>query len=250
MLFIGCLTQHTVSAQPRITDTPVPVQLPTQAAQPTEITLLTPTATTTATLEPAIRLVASAASADINVRNLPDVTGNRLGSLEQEREYIVTGRFFSWYQFEYNSSDSGLAWVFGDLVEIIGDPNQIPIIDPFAVPTAVPSEDAEAATATALVLIPGAPETATAQTRLVELPTLEAEAASAGDTFPPTFTPPPDIGFRSNIGASNPPTPTAIPSAVERATATLISGNVPPIIPIIGLFGFGVLGLFVALLRR
>lgn len=248
LLFAGSISQSL--AQPRITDTPVPVQLPTNAPPPTDVLLLTPTPTTTVTEEPAIRLVAAAASADINVRDLPDVLGNRLGSLEQEREYIVTGRYFSWYQFEYGSSSSGLAWVFGDLVEIIGDNTQIPIIDPFAVPTSVPTEDAEGATATALILTPGAIETATAQTRLIDLPTQAGDAVDASNPFPPTFTPPPDVVARDQaLQDGLQPTATATPNLIQQTVTVVGSGEIPPVVPIVGLFVFGLLGLIVALIR-
>lgn len=236
-----------VLAQPRITDTPVPVILPESTAQPTSLSVLTPTPTTTATEEPRVVLVAGDIAGNINVRDLPDVTGNRLGSLDPDREYPVTGRFFSWYQLEYSSSSNGLAWVFGDTVEIIGDSSTIPIIDPFAVPTAVPPEAAEAATATAFILTPGAPETATAETRLISVPTNEGGGDTVTD-ITPTFTPPPDAVPRESTPDTNllaSPTPTFVESAITEIS----SASVPPIMPILVLAGFGLLGLIVAIVR-
>lgn len=253
LTFTLCATcygsMHTY-AQPLITDTPVPVVLPSSTPQPTGIIALTPTPTLTVTIQPAIRLVAAAASADINVRDAPDVTGNRLGSLEQGREYVVRGRFFSWYQFDYGSSNSGLAWVFGDLVEIIGDESEIPVVDPFAVPTAVPTGEVDAATATALALTPGAAETATAQTRLVDLPTLGPGTAESDTAFFPTFTPPPDLVPRiQQNGANTLSSPTPTPNFAEQAVTLVASGGVPPLAPIVTLFAFGLIGLIIALLR-
>ena len=190
-LLIILLSTVAVTQAQRLTDTPVPVVIPEVQQQATSVQLFTPVPTLSPTPDvPQVFLEAVEAPANINVRNFPDSTGGRLGSLEPATQYLVTGRYFSWYQFEYETSPTGVAWVFGTLVRIIGDENLIPLIDPNTVPTEDSPGAFETATAQALLLTPDIANTATAQARELALPTDEI-GSGANQEFPPTFTPPP-----------------------------------------------------------
>ncbi|MCA9913557.1 MAG: SH3 domain-containing protein [Anaerolineae bacterium] len=239
-----------VQAQPRITDTPLPVVIPQNTAPPTSLSLLTPTPSFTPTPEaPLVTLEAAAPAADINVRDFPDVTCNRLGSLDLGQQYPVTGVYFQWYQFEYAASPTGRAWVFADLVTINGDQATIPAVDPNVQPTAESPEDIGTATAAALLLTPEIAESATAQARILTLP---ADEVRSGDGFLPTFTPPPDIAVRrpTEVISDITPTPEGGNIATQFLNELDVPTSLPPIVPIAGLIGVGVLGLFVASIRR
>jgi len=240
--------QSYVFAQPRVSDTPVPVVIPTLGAQATGVVLPTASPSFTPTEEGPVTLIAAVNPGEINVRDEPDPTGNRLGSLEPEQQYRVRGRFFQWYQFDYDASETGTAWVFGQLVEIVGDESRIPNVDPFAPPTAAPSDPPETATAAAILQTPGGIETATSESRIIELATNEALGTSE---FPPTFTPPPDVVARVVIPSSDvQTTPTPKPNLLDTTLDSVLSGELPPIVPIALLGIFGLLGLVVALIRR
>jgi hypothetical protein len=251
LCFIGLIMGQqpiVVDAQPRITDTPLPVVIPENTAQPTSMTLLTPTPTFTMTPDaPQVVLQAAVPAADINVRDFPDVTGARLGSLMPEQQYPVTGVYFQWYQFEYANSPTGRAWVFADLVEIIGDQTAIPVVDPNVQPTAESLEEIGTATAQAQLLTPEFAESATAAARVLTIP---PEEQSSGDGFLPTYTPPPDLAALQPTIA--PDTLTTTPQGQNLASQVLTGLNtaVPPIVPIIGLISIGVLGLLIAIARR
>lgn len=237
-----------VQAQPRITDTPLPVVIPQNTVQPTSMTLLTPTPTFTMTPEgPTVVLQAAAPAADINVRDFPDGTGVRLGSLEAERQYAVTGVYFQWYQFEYDASPTGRAWVFGELVEIIGDQTSIPAVDPNVQPTAQSPEEIGTATAAAQLLTPEVAASATAAARVLTVPPQEQRSA---DGFPPTFTPPPDLAalqptLAPDVLTGTPPSPN-----LANQVLNTFDNAVPPLVPILALVGAGSFGLMIAFARR
>lgn len=239
-----------VNAQ-RLTDTPVPVVIPDVQQQPTSVQLFTPTTTLSPIPDvPEVLLEAVDAPANINVRDFPDPTGNRLGSMQPDTQYRVTGRFFSWYQFEYETSPNGVAWVFGTLVRIIGDEGLIPDIDPNVAPTQDSPEALGTSTAEALLLTPGVANTATAQARELALPTNEL-GSGANQDFPPTFTPPPNVAQRRpTVDVSVKLSPTPQGDLLERSVELITDTNVAPIVPILALFGLGVLGLLISSIRR
>jgi len=240
--------QYSVSAQPLITDTPLPVVIPENTAQPTSMTLLTATPTFTMTPDqPEVVLQAAAPAGDINVRDYPDVTGTYLGSLQPEQQYPITGVYFQWYQFQYEASPTGLAWVFGDLVEVIGDQTAITPVDPDAQPTAESPEEIGTATAEALLLTPENAASATGAARVLTLP---PEEESSVDGFPPTFTPPPDVAALEPTVVPESLTTTPQSPNLASQVLTQFSNTFPPIIPILALVGVGGLGLLIAIARR
>jgi len=252
LTFIQVIVQADTSitndiSQVRVSPTPIRVELPTQGVIATDIQVATVTPSFTPTPEPRNRILVPSNSSDINVRAEPDPNAQRLGSISADETYPVTGRYFSWLQIEYNSSPTGSAWVFDQLVEIIGDPFAIPDVNPFAVPTASNAELSITATQEALLLTPGVELTLTADTRIVVVETPDGTNPINPNNLP-TFTPPPDnINQIQNEQVES--TPIATPDAVTDAIVTLTQDGLPPIVPIILLGGFGILGLLIALIR-
>lgn len=237
-------------AQVRISDTPVRVIIPdaTESAAPDNVLTATPTFTPTSP-PPSVFLEAAAALGDIRVLDFPE-TGTYLGSLENGRQYPITGQYFSWIQFEYPPSPNGLGWVYNQTVRVIGDVSEIRIISNPNAANASPEEN-QTATAQAELLTPSIAETASAEARILIVPTLEATASGNQGNFPPTFTPPPDAVLRVPTQIPDDiaePSPT--PSLVDSAVSLVSNRRLPPIVPIALLVGFGMLGLMVNLIRR
>lgn len=222
-------------AQEGPTATPQPVNLATVA--PEIIPGAGATSTRTPTPEGQIFLEARESA---NVRAQPDPDASQLGQIRSGERYIVMGRYFRWYQFQYPPSPTGVGWVFGDLVNIIGDAALIPeLTDPAANAPNV-AEIQAAGTAAAVTQTPGGVLTATAATRFEAL----GQAMLDGPVILPTFTYPPGVVFQ--------PT-SAVPEAEttpEPAATGQTNGSLPPIAPILAIGGMGVLGLLVYSLRR
>lgn len=238
-----------IEAQVRISDTPVRVILPDVTQPIPQAPVLTATPTFTPTdLPPVVFLEAAAPLSDIQVLDFPE-NGTYLGTLEIGRQYPVTGQYYSWVQFEYPRSPDGLAWVYVETVRVTGDISAINLIsDPSAANTS--PEDNQTATAQANLLTPGVAETATAEARILIVPT-EGSASDNMDGFPPTYTPPPDVIQRAPTqSAGEIIEPSATPSLIDSVVSLAAPRRIPPIVPILLLGGFGLLGLMVSLLRR
>ncbi|QPC81226.1 hypothetical protein G4Y79_16115 [Phototrophicus methaneseepsis] len=238
-------------AQTFVSPTPVVIDLPTQGALPTDITISTPTPTWTPTAEAPVSLVLSAESA--NVRLDPDPSGELLGQLDAGVNYTVTGVYFSWYQFAFDQSPSGRGWVFGELVTINGDESLIPPIDPFSTPTAVVNLVPEGGTpdpnATVDVNVTAESDNLGESSRELEISSGNSSSSASGPL--PTFTFPPDfVAARRTPTATGPIIPTATPDALEAAINTFAAGDMAPIVPVLLLAAGGALGLFVSFLRR
>lgn len=249
IVYVAFLSSAIGMAQVRISPTPLSAILPVSTPLPTSAALATPTPTRTPTPlgRPTLQLGTNIESA--NIRAQPDTSANILGQLDRGTAYVILGRYVRWLQFEYSRSPSGYGWVFDELVEVVGDQNQIPNIEnPFsnAVPLLPDNEGADAANATG-----------DEEARLIQIPeasvitnaTTESGPAGAGGRLP-TFTPPPDASsilmVRTPdilIAGDNEQQLTAL---VERLTTS----GVPPIVPMGLLFGFGILGLLVAQIRK
>jgi hypothetical protein len=237
----------TVRAQVRISDTPVPVIIPSSTPLPTDIAAPTATATATSPIEDTTRIIARVNPGDINVRDEPDTTGNRLGSMESDREYAATGRYFNWIQFQYSTDRQ--AWVYADLVDVVGQLSDVPVVDPYTTPTANPQQSIGTSTAQAQLQAPGGAQTATAESRVLSVPTQNADSNPEG--YPPTYTPPPNLVERQPtavLSIAQSPTPPA--GFLDDTLLSVREGRLPPVIPILLLSGFGLFGLLVAVLRR
>jgi hypothetical protein len=239
----GCavllLAAPPAAAQNAPTATPVQINL-TTLIPPTQTPLNVPTQTWTPPPTPSVQLQARDFA---NVRAEPDTSAAQLGVIRSGENYPVTGRYFSWYQLQFPSSPTGRAWVFGELVDILGDASAIPEFDPAAVATLPPLVAGATQTQLAITQTPGILLTSTVLARATPTP----EGLIDGPMLP-TFTYPPGIG-------AAPPTPGAGPLAEATAApsdspAPAEIGGFPPILAIGLLAGLGALGLLASAARR
>jgi hypothetical protein len=259
MIFLTALwmlsqnSSQLVSAQPRITNTPIPVIIPTLTAtvpsSDNRFVEASPSPTFTATPElPNAKLVAIVPPSEALVRDFPE-SGEIIGFLETNREYQVTGQYFSWYQIQFADSPTGRAWVFFQTIRVTGNLEEIPPIDPNSAPAASSFEDNQTQTAVAIFQTPGIAETATAQARILTLPAEEGSGSSS--EFLATYTAPADIVPRQATTDPNAlPSPTSENIAVQTVLTSVAENGVPPFVPILALGLFGILGLIISLIRR
>lgn len=208
----------------RASATPVPAVLVRATPDIVPANVEAPTVPPIASDLPAVRLQALASAGEVNVRALPDVESPLLGTIANGRTYPVLRNYFRWYEFRFDLSPSGRAWVYGDLVELDGDLSQIAVIDNLDEVSAGEAGGADQA-----------------DDRTIELATAPAESAQSRAILAssplPTFTPPAatqsPIGDQLRIAASDD----------SRAQ------DVPPILPILALGGLGILGVLISLLR-
>lgn len=246
-------------AQVRVTATPVFAIIPTLTLPPTEIAIATPTVTLTPTPQGAALLERAPDATDVNIRTTPEIVdGNIIGKLEGGVQYVVVGRYEQWWQFLYANSSTGLGWAFDSLVVIIGNENDVPpVTNPFVnpVPAAAPVVDAASLSLTlaASTLTPGADQTLSAISRLLQAPTINPEIATdvalAANQALPTFTPPAEVAPRTG-GEQGSLDAAPTPDVLLEAVSTITSGNLPPIVPILLLAVGGLLGLLVSAVRR
>ena len=172
-----------------------------------------------------------------------------MGTINAGTTYTVLGRYMSWIEFEYASSPTGKGWVYGELVNLTGNTDNIPDVDPYVADQQL-SGAVLAATSTqsVLTLTPGGVLTATAIAQQGAL-SGGATATSAGTPgILPTFTYPPGI-------VALPPTASAADAATPGSEglvpqASSSGDSLPPIAPILALGGVGLLGLILNSLRR
>jgi len=245
----------------------IPTATPVQVSLPTPLPLVpanvpgatnvsvtrTPTPEASASLE---------AITEANVRSQPDPESDRLGTIRAGDSYTVIGRYYRWYQFQYNQSPSGTGWVFEELVKITGNVDRIPDL---SLGTPTPDVNALQANSTLVVLTqtPGGVLTATAGVGALPLP-VESSGSNtgiAGNSSPnilavgsqtplPTYTVPPNLGVISpQPAASGTPLNNAAASTVQTSDF-VIPSRIPPILPILILGGAGILGLVISSLRK
>lgn len=211
--------------------TPVRASLVTRTPESAQVLAPTITPSLTPTPQPAVRLQALQSAGNVNVRALPDIESDLLGTIAHGTLYPVLRNYYRWYELRYELSPNGRAWVYGDLVTIEGDRSLIAVIDTL--------NAIEPPSGIALSGGPNAEE-AGANPRTIEIATVEAEAAIAVEvvdaTALPTFTPP----------ATQPPFAHQL-EAVEAAQPPLL--NLPPLVAILALAGLGALGLLISLFR-
>ena len=215
----------TASHAQRPTATPVPAILARATPQLAQALASTDTPAPSPTQQPSARLEALASAGEVNVRALPDVDSERLGAIVSGNVYPALRKYFRWYEFRYDLSPNGRAWVYGDLVRVAGDAAQIVVIEDYA-------EIARGLGAGA----------AQAEDRSIELATLPSDAGQPVSVLPasrlPTFTPP--AATQSAFG-----------DQLRRADRDGAGrADIPPIVPIIAMGGAGLLGLLISLLRR
>ena len=215
-------------AQSGATATPLRARLLTPT--PELIEASAPSATPTLSPSPpaAARLRARDAAGNVNIRALPSLESEILGTLGAGVEYAALRSYYRWFEFRYDLSPSGRGWVYGDLVEIIGERAKIIVIDnPSDITAPVDAQSLAEATAT--------------QPRAIAISTLQAGSDAAVElsqaTPLPTFTPP----------AATPAafTEQGEPQPLETPPWT----DLPPIAPIAALGALGLLGFLLNALR-
>jgi hypothetical protein len=235
----GVLPAKPVAAQDGPTSTPASVNLPTNTPPPSSPTDLP---TSTATISGPITL--EARSPDTNVRAEPDITANRLGTIQPGNFYEVLSRRFEWFQIRYPDTPSQLGWVHESVVNISGDVAAIPELGEEQLPTTDPTLAAREETEIAVTQTPGAPLTLTAQAFITPEGIFTADVAPTSTLAPgqrlPTFTFPPFTNTPIRIEELR-----ESPAAVQPN-----SSGFPPIVPMVGLGALGLLGLLVGILRR
>ncbi len=178
---------------------------------------------------PAARLGALQSAGQVNVRALPDVESELLGTIAHGALYPALRQYYRWYELAYESSPNGRAWVYGDLVSLEGDSSAIEVIDAF---------DAVTQGSSGGLANQGAQPDANPRT--IEIATVAADSALAievvAETPLPTFTPP----------ATPAPSRDQLQRGVEENTSP---ARLPPLAPIAALGGLGLLGFLISLLR-
>ena len=253
MLFSGNVEANLVN-QVAPTATAVPVSLPTPLPiVPTDAQNITSSSSTrTPTPEGSALLEAIT---EANVRSEPDPESDRLGTIRMGDTYVIIGRYFQWYQFQYDQSPSGIGWVFSELVNVSGNTNRIPDL---ALGTATPDVNSEQIIATLglLTQTPGGVLTATAAVGVIPLPvepggnntTDITNGPILGSATPlPTFTIPPDLSISTSQSQS---TDNILATNVPEGIDLALPSRIPPILPILFLGGFGILGLLVSSMRK
>jgi hypothetical protein len=241
--------QINVSATPASITLPSPLPLITQE-QTVSTATYTPSPPGAALLE---------AITEANVRAEPDPESERLGTIRSGEVYNVIGRYYRWFQFQYNQSPSGTGWVFDELVNIAGDESRIVDLSENTLPTADNTALAGTSTMEAITLTPGGVLTATAASSVIELPVQSGNVPEGilsnqpdGTTqILPTFTYPPEVALIPPDNAySSAIVLNATPTLIPNSIAFSISEGVPPLVPILVLGGAGLLGLFITSYKR
>jgi hypothetical protein len=240
--------------------TPAPVQL----NSPTPLPIISggssssqPIDTETPTPPGPAILEAKAEAGDVNVRAEADPNAQILGTIRAGTQYVVTGKYYLWYQIRFDAQPRGLGYVFGDLVNVIGD--QTLIVDLSIQPLATTDANVLGATETwaAITLTPGIELTATANASVLQGPIPAGAAITvvegqvvANPNEPrailPTFTYPPQVAQLSTQTQLIPPSPTPAITPL----GDIGNNGLPPIVPIALLGVCGVLGLLISALRR
>lgn len=255
---LGLMGWFGSEAQVNVTATPVRGVIVTLTPLPTAFSVATPTPTFTPTPPTAPLLEVISPDSAVNVREAADPTAERLGTIERGEQYPVIGQFFSWYQFEYDRSPTGRAWVYGELVEITGDTSLILDLTVDEEPTVDVAGLNATRTWEAITLTPGIILTATAESRVLAAPTSVNQTGGVAGPAQPTFTFPPDFGSQDRLAtqqasqqiATITPEPGLLPPELENVVLQVAQANIPPIVPIIALGSVGLLGLLIQLIRR
>ncbi|MGJ3237894.1 MAG: hypothetical protein ACFE0Q_04235 [Anaerolineae bacterium] len=248
-----------VQAQPRITNTPISVVIPTIA--PTETPQasnnrdnndqITPSPTfTPPPALPDARLVSVAATGTAIIRDFPE-NGANVGVLQDNETYQVLGQYFSWYQIQVPSLPQGEGWVYFEDVQVSGNFADIPFVDPNVQPAQLSQQDMATATALVLFQTPSVAETATAESRVLEVPQDQSTGGDDDSPFLPTYTPPAEINSLQPITiGNNDSRGVSEQTFVESVTESVLSGEALPLIAIISLAVLGSLGLLISAIRR
>lgn len=238
----------TRAIQAQTAPTAVPLLLPTQVLSPTPGAALSAPTPITTPVSGQVVIEAVDATVGANVRGTPDVSNNDnlIGNIKVGNFYQVIGQYTNnygkWYEILYvfPGGQPIPAWVYSGVVKSPGDPGAfkaVPVVNPKDVPTPDAALLAQS-TASFLTGTPGAPGSATAlQGSATGISTLNPNGTATltpGGVLP-TFTFPP---------------PLVEATLAPRVSSSTGNGGLPPIVPIIGLFVIGLMGLLIGGLRR
>ncbi|MCY4537764.1 MAG: SH3 domain-containing protein [Chloroflexi bacterium] len=232
-----------VGAQAQRTSTPITVRLVT--ATPPGVEPFPPTVTSlpTATSPGPTFLQAPETAGNINVRAGPDLESEVLGTISFGAIYPALRRYFQWYELRYEPSPSGRAWVYGELVEVTGDLDNIQVVDDFADISIVPDGNSNLEADDG-----GAAAVAGGDSRVLVISTEDGAArrsVTERRASPlPTFTRPPDLPSTIPTGDIDQPTHDEAGINSDRRS------EFPPFFPIVMLAGFGLVGLLINLIRH
>ncbi len=246
LLCLWTMIGSRANAQELITSTPIRIVIPSQADHDIEI-LSSPTITRTAT-QTAIMLEPKTSAGEVNVRSEPDIEAERLGTIRNGEFYPVLGRYFRWLQFQYDLSPNGRAWVFDELVDIIGDVNAIPDLSVEPLPTTDPLAEAATQTQIAVTQTPGGVLTSTALSRVLPAPEQISTQPGIGLAEDPEVLP--TFTYPADFAALAPTEDILIPTTNPETSPLNVPNSMPPIFPIILLGAGGLLGLVVSSFRR
>ncbi len=222
--------------------TPITVNLVTPT--PIGISQFSPTVTPTFTLTapgPSV-LQAKESAGRVNVRSAPDTSSDVLGAIVYGTRYPFLRRYFLWYELEYEVAPNGRAWVFSELVEVEGELESVQTITDYTDVVNVTVGEGQTTIVAGLGSDSGA-ETAS-RTLIISSPEADANRLHLEATPLPTFTYPPDLPVFA---------PTKVSAPVNRDLApndTDILMDLPPLIPIVLLAGFGLVGMLINSIRR
>jgi len=243
LIWILAAPNVVVGAQAQRTATAITVRLVT--ATPPGAQPFPPTVTSlpTATLPGPAFLQAPVTAGNINVRAAPNLDSEVLGTISFGALYPALRRYFQWYELRYEPSPNGRAWVYGELVEVTGDLDNIQVVDNFADISVIPSDgnslEAEDG---------GAAAESDDDSRVLVISTEDGAAGrSEAERMAsplPTFTRPPDLPAIIPTGNIDAPTQN------EARTDPGRRSQLPPLFPIVMLAGFGLVGLLINLIRQ
>lgn len=235
-------------SQVRQSPTPIIVNLITPTPFNAQQSVATVTPTFTATPKGPVLLEARESSGNVNIRAEPSPDSERLGSISFGTQYPVLRQFFSWYELQYDLSPSGRAWVYGELVDLIGDLSEIKVVDTLEIaPTQSVSDLRATETWIAIASAPGGEQTATANARVLGVPTVIDDNNIVIDL---ATTPLPTFTYPSDIIAIAPTQGNFLAEENNEQTQGTPSGQIPPLFSIVMLGGFGIIGLLINSLRR
>lgn len=235
-------------SQVRQSPTPIIVNLVTSTPFNVQQSVATVTPTFTATAKGPVLLEARESSGNVNIRAEPDPDSERLGGITFGTQYPVLRQYYSWYELQYELSPSGRAWVYGELVDIIGDVSEIVVVDTLEI---VPTESELNLQATetwlAITSEPGGIQTATASARVLGVPTLVNDTEIEVDL---AITPLPTFTYPSDVVAIAPAQGNSSITQVANQTQNSTPDQIPPLFSIVMLGGVGIIGLLINSLRR
>lgn len=223
----------------QVRQTPTPLRANLFTATPfVQNTAPTVTATPTDTPPAPVLLEARESAGNVNVRAQPDTSSERLGTIAFGTQHAALRRYFQWYELAYELSPNGRAWVYGELVDIIGSESELEVIESFA--DIAPIESTQEIIAET---------TATADARILDAPAAAGAAnlPQVPQTALPTFTYPPDIIAiaPTSIGARQ-----TAPTQTPADALPTLPAELPPLFPIVLLGGLGLAGLLLSSIRR